>query len=299
MRTKIVLIIFMISFGAASYAMAQTGQDPKYSRMDSLDQNGFLKGSEVHLSFLKRVGGEKYFTDTFANKEVDPRIRFSIWRSNKKNVVMNFGTQSLIAPNLTSNILVSLVSFEIGFDYCQKLGNSDRYKVCGFLTHRSQHIFDLLRLGIEIPESVNNDLNKNVFSDLNILGVVIERFPLSGDKLQYNYRAYIQPYNSSTLRLWKANEVNKYERPLFVDGEVFLPLSFARNHLSIYGSGELGRSSSLGTPEARLHPIENLVVFARQSFISGDHEAVVTPHSGVVYRGFKIGFFIKVGNLFN
>jgi len=290
MKTKIILIIFAISFGTASYAMAQTG---------SLDQNGFLKGSEMYLSFLKRVSGEKYFTDTFANKEVDPRMRFSIWRSDRKNVVMNFGTQSLIAPNLTSKILVSLVSFEIGFDYYQKLGNSDRYKFRGFLVHRSQHIFDLPKLGIRIPKSVNDDLNKNVFHDLNILGVGIERSPLSGDKLQYSYRAYIQPYNSDTLRLWKADEANKYERPVFVDGEIFLPLSFARNRLSIYGSGELGKSSSLGTLETRLHPVKNLVVFARQSFISGNHEAIVAPHSGVVYRGFKIGLSIKIGNLFN
>jgi len=259
------------------------------------DESNFLKGSEVYLSFLKRINDDTYFVDSFINKEVNPRMRFSIWRNDKRNIIMNFGAQSLFAPNLDSTFFVSLVSFEIGIDYYQNLGNSGRYKIRGFLIHRSQHVLDLPRLGIEIPESVNEDLENNVFHDLNILGIGIERSGLSGDKLRYNFRAYIQPYNSKVPNFGRGNA---YKRPLFIDSEIFSPFWFTSNRLSFYNSGEFGKSSSVGTLEARLYLLKNLVIFARKSFISGNNEAIVTPHNGVVYRGFNVGFFVKVGDLF-
>lgn len=259
------------------------------------EEFGVLKGSEAYVLFSKRAGDSGHFIDKFVNKEVDPQIKFSLWRNRRHNVLMNFGAQTLIAPNYTSNFLISIISFQAGFDHYLRLDSAGRYRLRSFLVHRSQHTIDLARVKVKIPARVNQDLRENVFGDLNILGAGVERAYLADDRLRYNFRAYVQPFNSKFPGLW---ESDTYPRALFVDGEVFPPLPFLNEHLSFYGSGELGKSS-VGTVEARFYPVKNLALFLKQGFISNNHEAVVTPHQGIVYRGWKFGTFIKIGNLFN
>lgn len=285
-KLTFLLIIFL---AATPFALAKSDQ-PK----DQIEQ-GFLKGSEAYILFLKRTGDEKYFLDQLVNKEYDTRLEISLWRNSRNNVTAHFGAQSLLAPNRNSNFQVSLVSFQLGFSHYFNLDRSGRYKIRTFLIHRSQHALDLSRMEIDMPPLLTDQLDKNVFIDLNILGSGVERLNLDGDKWPYNFRVYLQPFSSKIPDIFDAK---RYNRKLFFDGETFLPLPFFREHLSLYGLRELG-SPSLGIAEIRLYPIKNLVTFLRQSFIPAGHEALVTPHQGVMYRGLKLGFAIRISSLSN
>lgn len=263
---------------------------------DSKSEQGFVKGSEAYLSFSKRLSEDKRFIDEFINKEIDANMKFSLWRNSRQNTVMTFGAQTLIAPNETPKFIVSFIGFELSLSHYFNLNHDGRWKIRTFLIHRSQHAVDLPKLGIKIPPAVNDDLKENVFPDLNILGGGVERRYLANDKLKYNFKIYIQPWNTEFPKILKSKA---YLRPLFVDGEVYIPIpaGVLRDKISIYSATEFGDSLA-ALLEWRLHPIPNFAVFLRQSFFSNRHEAINTPHRGIIYNGVKLGFFIKVGNLF-
>ena len=291
--TKRAIILFSLLFIFFLTPLIVFGEE---TGKDLKSENGFIKGSEAYLSFSKRLSEDKRFIDDFINKEIDANMKFSLWRNDRQNTVMTFGAQTLIAPNETPKFIVSFIGFELSLSHYFNLDSEGRWKARAFLVHRSQHIVDLPKLGVKIPTNINDDFKKNVFPDLNILGGGVERRHLPKDNIKYYFRVYFQPSNTAFPNLFNSDF---YKRPVFLDGELYIPFSgkILKEKISFYGASELG-ALSVGMIEFRIRPIPNIALFLRQSFFPEDIEAINTSQKGIVYRGLKFGFFIEAGNLF-